>query len=232
MNRHSQQRIGTVILGQTHRNGRRYTEFVMLRAAPIWLVVSLPLVAQPPKPTDYATRTKLSGIELGARYLPHGLPSDAAVYAPKKFLIVDVGVFPQTKNGLTISKSQFTLSVDGKVMLTAQTPGAASSRESLSASRDSSSSDSAVQLGGPPIPTPSSNKARELESMPRRPISLDTEQPPTSAPTIKAALPEGSTNKPVSGYLFFRFDGDPKSIRSLELTYTAPSGAKTKIRIL
>ena len=68
--------------------------------------------------------------------------------------------------------------------------------------------------------------------MPRRPISLDAEQPTTSAPTKKTALPEGFTNKPVSGYLFFRFDGDPKSIRSLELTYTAPSGAKTKIRIL
>jgi hypothetical protein len=204
----------------------------MLRAAPIWLLVSLPLVAQPPKPTDYAARTRLPGIELGAKYLSHGLPSGAAVYAPGNFLIVDVGVFPQAKNGLTISKSQFTLSVNGKDMLTAQTPGAASSSASLSAARNSSSSDSAVQLGGPPITTPSGNKTRELESMPRRPISLDSEQPPNSAPSRKAALPEGSTNKAVGGYLFFRFDGDPKSIRSLELTYTAASGAKTKIRIL
>ena len=151
----------------------------MLRAAPICLVMSLPLVAQTPKPTDYAAHTRLPGIEIGAKYLPHGLPSDAPVYAPKNFLVVDVGVFPQAKNGLTISKNQFTLSVDGK-MIAAQTPGAGSSRASLNST--SSDSDSAVQLGGPPIPVPSSNKARELESsMPRRPISLDTEESATSA---------------------------------------------------
>ena len=52
VNKQSQQRIGTVILGQTYRDGRRYTESVMLRAVPIFLVVSLPLAAQPPKPTE------------------------------------------------------------------------------------------------------------------------------------------------------------------------------------
>jgi len=203
---------------------------VAIRAVVLWPTLALLLAGQTPKPADYGARIKAAGIEIGAKYLPHGLPSDAPVYAPKNFLVVDVGVFPQAKNGLTISKSQFTLSVDGK-MLAAQTPGAGSSRASLNST--SNDSDSAVQLGGPPIPVPSSNKARELESsMPRRPISLDTEESATSARSRKVALPEGSTNKPVSGYLFFRFDGDPNSIRSLELTYTGAGGAKTKIRIL
>ncbi len=164
--------------------------------------------------------------------MPQGVPSGSGIYLDRKFLVIDVGVFPEAKNGLTISKNQFALSVDGKVTLSAQTPGAGSSSGSLRAARDSSSSDSAVQLGGPPIPLPSGNKTQELESsMPRRPISLDPEQSSTSAPVRKAALPDGFTSKPVSGYLFFRFDGDPKSIRSLELNYTGAGGAKAKIRI-
>jgi len=206
---------------------------VAIRAVLLSPALALLLAGQTPKPADYGARVKAAGVELAAKFLPHGLPSGAAVYAGKNFLVVDIGVFPEAKSGLTVSKSQFTLSVDGKDMLAAQTPGATSSSGSLTASRGSSDPDSAVQLGGPPIPTPSSNQARELESsMPRRPISLDPEQSATSAPSKKAALPEGFTNKPVSGYLFFRFDGDPKSIRSLELTYTAAGGAKTKIRIL
>lgn len=212
---------------------QRYTEFVRIRTVFFWLVLSLPLVPQPPKTTDYASRTRLAGIEIGARYLPQGVPSGSGIYPDRKFLVIDVGVFPQARKSLNISKSQFTLSVDEKITLSAQTPGAGSSSGSLTASRDSSSSDSAVQLGGPPIPVPSGNNSRELESrMPRRPISLDPEQSSTSASARKAALPEGFTSQAVSGYLFYRFDGDPKSIRSLELTYTGAGGAKAKIRIL
>ena len=65
--------------------------------------------------------------------------------------------------------------------------------------------------------------------MPRRPISLDP-QPP--ARTGKSALPEGVTEKPVSGYLFFRFDGNPKAIRSLDLVYDGGGRLKTRIPIL
>jgi hypothetical protein len=205
---------------------------VPIRAVPFWLVVSVTLLAQAPKATDYAARTRLAGIEIGAKYLPQGVPRGSGIYLDRKYLVIDVGVFPEARKSLRVSKNQFTLSVDGKVALSAQTPGAGSSSGSLTASRDSSSSDSAVQLGGPPIPVPSSNKTQELESsMPRRPISLDPEESSASPPARKAALPESLTGKPVSGYLFFRFDGDPKSIRSLELTYTGPGGAKAKIRI-
>jgi len=205
---------------------------VPIRAVPFWLAVSVTLLAQTPKATDYASRTRLPEIEIGAKFLPQGVPKGSGIYLDRKFLVIDVGVFPEASKRLTISKNQFTLSVDGKVTLSAQSPGAGSSSGSLTASRDSSSSDSAVQLGGPPIPLPSGNKTQELESsMPRRPISLDPEESSTSAPPRKAALAEGLTAKPVSGYLFFRFDGDPKSIRSLELTYTGAGGAKAKIRI-
>ena len=202
-----------------------------IRAIPFWLALSLLVAGQTPKAADYAAHARVPGIEIGAKYLPHGLPSDAGFHGGQDLLVIDVAIFPETKNGLTISKNQFTLSVDGK-LIAAQTPGVTTASGSLTAARSSQSADSAIELGGPPIRTPSSSKARELESMPRRPIALDSEQPPTAAPARKAALPEGLTNKPVSGYLFFRFDGNPKSIHSLELTYTGPGGVKTKLRIL
>ena len=206
-----------------------------VRVIRFWLLASLPLLAQTPKITDYAARNKVAGVEIGARYLPQGLPSSAGVHAGKNFLVVDVGIFPDFKSGLTISKSQFTVIVDGKSSLAAQSPVAASpGGSSLADAREPASNDGAVQLGGPPVPTPHGSKTQELESsMPRHPISLDEPAPSSSlAPARKAALPEGLITKPVSGYLFFRFGGDPKSVHSLELNYQGAGGAQIKIRIL
>ncbi len=188
-------------------------------------------MAQPlPKTTDFLAHGKLPGIEIGARYLPNGLPSDAAVRAGKDFLVVDVGIFPETRGGISVSKSQFTLSVDGKTMLAARSPVANSSNGPAVAAREPH--DGSVELGGPPITGHPGGK--ELESMPRRPISLDP-QPDAGQSTARAgkvALPEGPTNKPVSGYLFFRFEGNPKAIRSLDLVYDGGGRAKTRIPIL
>jgi hypothetical protein len=200
--------------------------------------VSLSLAAQPlPKTADFPAHGKLPGIEIGARYLAHGLPSDAAVRASKDFLVVDVGIFPETRSGVSVSKSQFTLSVDGKTMLAARSPVASSSSSAAVAARDSSSHDSSsgggsVELGGPPITGHPGGK--ELESLPRRPISLDPQSDASQSPARagKAALPEGLANKPVSGYLFFRFDGNPQAIRSLDLIYDGGGRAKTRIPIL
>ena len=204
----------------------------------VWAIASLSLAAQPlPKTTDFPAHGKLPGIEIGARFLPNGLPSDAAVRAGKDFLVVDVGIFPETRGGVSVSKSQFTLSVDGKTMLAARSPLANSSngpavvaRDSLS--HDSSSHGGSVELGGPPITGHPGGK--ELESMPRRPISLDPQPDAgqSAARAGKVALPEGPTNKPVSGYLFFRFEGNPKAIRSLDLVYDGGGRAKTRIPIL
>lgn len=187
----------------------------------------LSLAAQPPKAADYPAHARLSGIEIGARYLPHGLPSGPGVHAAKDLLVVDVGIFPEARSGVNVSKSQFTLSVDDKITLAAQTVGSAVG--SVVAAREPSSRDGTVQLGGPPLAQPPGARQEVESAMPRRPISLDPESSVSQA--RKPALAEGFTSKPVSGYLFFRFDGDPKSIRSLELIYDG-RGTKTKIRIL
>jgi len=168
-------------------------------------------------------------VELGAKYLAHGMPPGADIQVAKDFVVVDVGLVPETKAGIAVSKSQFTLSINGKTLVTAQSPGSGSAAGSIAASRDASSRTGSVELGGPPIQDHRSSN-RELESMPRRPISL--ESPEASGPSRKGALPEGLTTKPVSGYLFFRFDGDVKAIRSLELLYDSGSGSKARIRIL
>jgi len=154
------------------------------------------------------------------------------VRAGKDFLVVDVGIFPETRGGVSVSKSQFTLSVDGKTMLAARSPVADSSNGPAVALHDSSSHGGSVELGGPPITGHPGGK--ELESMPRRPISLDPQPDAgqSAARAGKVALPEGPTNKPVSGYLFFRFEGNPKAIRSLHLVYDGGGRAKTRIPIL
>ena len=204
----------------------------MLRCRVVFgLLVCLAAGAQPlPKLGEYPAHARAGAAEIGAKYLPGGLPFAPSGDASKNFLVVDVAVFPAAKMGLAISKAQFTLAVNDKLVLSAQTHGAGTTAGSLIAT-DSSTKSGAVELGGPPI-THVATKQPVEAAMPRRPIALDPEpdEPSATTPARKAALPEGFTDKPVTGYLYFRFDGDRKSIHSLELTYGVGAN-KTRLRI-
>jgi len=195
------------------------------RVALVCAVLAAPAVAQPlaPQPTDYPAHAKAQGFELAARFLPHGLPPGAAISAGKDFLVVEVGVFPESKSPFIVSRNRFTLNVDGKELAAvrpaadAVPPGDASARNSN------------LQLGGAPQFERSRNTP-ESGSIPRRPVSVRPDSS-TSPEQPKTELPEGAIVKPVSGYLFFRFAGDANAIRSVELVYSG-SGAKLKVRIL
>jgi hypothetical protein len=191
--------------------------------------LSAPAAAQlAPKATDYPAHAKARDIELGARYLPHGLPPGAAVSAGKDFLVVEVGVFPDSKSPVTLSKTQFTLNVDGKELPAVPPPDSPSA--SVTPAHDSDTRNKSAQLGGAPQ-FERARSSQEAETLPRRPISLRSDPATASDSARKTALPEGLTSKPVSGYLFFHFLGDPNSVRSVELVYTS-SGTKTRVRVL
>lgn len=212
------------------------------RVVSILLLVSLELPAQQSaqrsKASDYARHYRLPAAEIGAEYLPRGVPGGKAASAGKGYLVA-VGVFPSTKAGITISRSQFSLHVDGeKAVLRAQPPGTspALKESSVDARPNSSAQSGSVQLGGPPITGRSaSNNTDSQLQMPRSPIPLDSNQNSEAGRSdqSKSPLAEGPTTKPVQGYLLFRFDGDPKSIRSLELVYdTGGNGPKARIKLI
>jgi hypothetical protein len=57
---------------------------------------------------------------------------------------------------------------------------------------------------------------------------MEQEQPASAEDVItQKALAEGPAEKPVSGYVYFRYRGKIKSIKSLELIYESKSGPVT-----
>jgi hypothetical protein len=198
---------------------------VAIRAALLALVLCFALAAQRPrtrsKAGDYPAHSKLANVEIGAEFLPGGIPGGKGGLG-SDYLVVEVGVFPAGKS-VSISKSQFTLRVDGsKSALTALSPGSASVAGVQSGSKDGS-----IVLGGPPLKSRFPEDNRDSSGMPRRPIALESE--PSGGSESGAGFPEGSLSKPTAAYLLFHFDGNAKSIRSLELDY---DNGKLKLRLL
>ncbi len=217
------------------------------RAGLLLLVLSLALVSDdaPPrsKPSDYAAHVKISNLEIGAEYLMHSIPVEKGAYVAKEYLVIDVAVFPSTKDGVTVSNRQFTLRVDGNTkVLTAQAPGMVAAalkypdwepRPNLTAQAGP------VVYGAPPLVGRFPGDPRDRSTQPRGPgpqVQLGPEreqQDSIDMAIVKAALPEGPTGKTVKGCVFFRFEGNAKSIRTLELTYDCGSGAPpAKIKLL
>ena len=197
---------------------------VAIRAVIIVLAVCLDLAAQRPrtrsKAADYPAHSKLSNVEIGAEFLPGGIPGGKGGFG-SDYLVVEIGIYPAGKK-VSVSKSQFTLHVDGsKTALTALSAGTASV-----AGVNSGSKDGSIVLGGPPLQSHFPQESRESSTMPRRPIALESNQ---AGGNSGAGFPEGALSKPVAAYLLFHFDGNRRAIRSLELDY---DNGKLKLRLL
>jgi hypothetical protein len=96
-----------------------------------WIVIAaaalLPVLyaqdAPRSKASDYLTHVAISGMEIGAEYLVHSIPSEKGDYFAKEYLVVEVAVFPAAKDSLKISNGHFTLRINKKATLTAQSAG-------------------------------------------------------------------------------------------------------------
>jgi len=62
-------------------------------------------------------------MEIGAEYLVHSIPAEKGDYFAKEYLVVEVAIFPVTKNSLKISSGHFTLGINRKSTLSAQSAG-------------------------------------------------------------------------------------------------------------
>lgn len=168
--------------------------------------------AERTKASDYPAHTSIQGLEIGAEYLVHSIPGDNGYYYADDYLVVEVGVFPSSGEGVRIASRQFSLSLNhGKRLDASDAPGMVAASINPRA---------AGGFGG-------------QQGQNQQPDSSGAQNgpPKTIYQTVAlAALPEGSTEKPVKGCLFFRFGGRMKSIRSLELIYD-PGEGKPKATI-
>ena len=228
-----------------------YTQFVLCRVALLtsWLGLLHAQGTTPKaKPGDYPVHAQLPGMNIAAEYLVHSVPVNGGALDAKDYLVFEVAIYPESGGTPLLSSGDFTLRINNrKTVLFAQTPGMVAAsikypdwevRPTLEATAGVGNMD--VILGRPPVtsrfpgdPRPDQNR------LPRQPRVPDQTRPegqeqaarePVDVSIGRMALPEGAPHGPVSGYLFFAFQGKTKSIRSLELLYASGDRA-TAIRI-
>ena len=182
-------------------------------------------------------------MEIGAEYLVHSIPGERGDYFAKEYLVVEVAVFPASKEGLKISSGHFTLRINKKSVLSAQSAGmvAAALKYQDWEQRPQVTAEAGPLIYGAP-------QAGRFPGDPTQPSPLPTPRVPDQTDSAnvakqpdlpiddaisRAALPEGVIAERVKGCLFFRFEGKLKSVKSLELIYDAgPGSPPTTIQLL
>lgn len=197
------------------------------------------------KAADYPVRATAGTTAIGAEYLVHSIPSGTQTFIASDYLVVEVAVFPALGEPIEIGTGTFTLRLNGKKeAISSEAPGfvAASVKypdweQRKNVEVQGGIGDAGVTIGRPPVvgrfpgdPTPQQSR---LPGAPKAPAPDDRngieQEAPARAEDVLAqkALPEGPAEKPVSGYVYFRYRGKTKSIKSLELIYNGKSGPVT-----
>ena len=214
------------------------------------VIASLPLLfalqaqdAARTKASDYPAHITVATGDIGAEYLVHSIPGPKGGYFAKEYLVVEVAIFPAAGQALKISSAHFTLRINNKSILTAQSSGsvaAAIKYPDWEQRRNLSAQAGPLIFGAPPAVGRFPGDPTQQRPLPTPvPDQTDTsgvdKEPnvPIEDAVARAALPEGPTVTAVRGCLFFRFEGKLKSIKSLDLVYDAGGSApQVKIPLL
>lgn len=220
-----------------------------MRAAFCLLVACAVVAAQEKEPrskaADYRAHAHVANAEIGAEYLVHSIPAASGSYLAKEYLVIDVGVFPNSIDGVMVSSGQFTLRINhGKTVLYAQSPGMVAGslkypdwEQRPTVMAGAGVGDGTIVFGPPRVgrfPGDPNSPQSPIPPVPRAPQDNTVEQAPqmpVEEAIGRAALQEGQADRPVKGCLFFPFQGKTKSIRSLELEYEAAGGVKAKLAL-
>jgi hypothetical protein len=168
---------------------------------------------------EYPVQGKGKDIEVGADYTVRTFLADGHSFSIEDYLLVEVGVFPAGESNVHLQR--FTLRVNGKNLLTPQTPGMVAASVKYP---DWTTKPNLQVAAGPVIFGRPQAAGRfpgdRREEIPRRdPVAGESKTDPIDYTDViaKGSLPEGRTNRPVAGYVFFAFDGKLKSIKSVDL---------------
>jgi hypothetical protein len=181
-----------------------------------------------PNPADYDVHAYAGPFDIGAEYMVHSFSAGEAMYLAEHYLVVEVAFYPPLKDDVvTIDLAKFKLRLNHRTALSADPPSqaAASLRPSMFDYQQPrlSGGIGAGPIGvgmGQPGPVPGSPMPRQ----PRTPEAAPPggiERTPVSPEEVllNTALPAGSHKGPVSGFVYFRFEGKLKSVKNVELIY-------------
>lgn len=187
--------------------------------ASLCLAASLMAIEPRKSPADYPAQGKGNDIEVGAEYTVRSFLADGHSLTIEDYLMVEVGVYPAAET--MVSTERFTLRINGKDTLVAQTPGIVAASLKYP---DWNQKPRVIASAGPVIFGRPQAQQRfpgdpRQTPQPRQPVPAENQTNPIDYPDLltRTALPEGRTRKPVDGYIFFAYDGKLKAIKSVEL---------------
>jgi len=186
-----------------------------------------------PKADDYDVHTRVGAISVGAEYMVHSFSGEDQTFLADDYLVVEVALFPPKGDTVKISSGEFTLGVDGRRPLTTVAPQAVVSsmqrrqwQQTRGVQAVGGVGDQVVIVGGPPRQNPPYGQEPRTTPRPPRvpPPDNPSGLPPAEKVTaeelvVKTALPDGDFAGPVSGFLYFPFNGKASKIKSVELHY-------------
>ena len=186
------------------------------------------------KAADYDAHAKLGDVEIGAEFMVRSFARGEAMYIARDYITVEVALYAPKDKPLDIGYLDFQLSINGKkqtltpqnpqtVAMTLSHPDWQQDRPGVEAS--AGAGNTRVTLGGPPhtpLPTgdPPGTYPQTAPKIPR-PDPPGGVEPQSRASAsqiaVECALPDGSQRAPVSGFLYFVYSGNTKSIQQVVL---------------
>jgi hypothetical protein len=201
---------------------------LLLIAASAWAQGTVPKKSA----DEYPVQAKSGLNEIGAEYMVHSFSSGEQMFIAENFLVVEVAFFPPKGESVQVETSKFALRVNGKKALPVQNPAmvaAALRHRDMQSQRGPLGGIGLggvnVGMGGPRTqsPFPGGPDPNRLPTPPRAP---DGDSNTPTKDTVKAdelllktALPEGAHKGPVSGFVYFAWQGKASTIKSIDLMY-------------
>jgi hypothetical protein len=187
----------------------------------------------PPKASasEYPITGHWASLDLGADYLVHSFGTGEQMYMAENFLVVEIALFPEKGESVTVGYGPFQLRINGKKTLLAPlAPAFAASNLNRRDPYQSGGPMGGISLGGIGIGTPTQRgpdgpggpQDRRLPTPPRTSGMDDSDMKPVVRAEdilMRTALPAGTFKGPVSGFLYFPYPGKASSVKTAELWF-------------
>jgi hypothetical protein len=188
------------------------------------------------KAADYPAHASLKSLALGADFMVHTFSGRGKTFLTEDHLVVEVAVYPSTGVRPMVAHSHFVLRINGKGQIMSQPPQFVAAalkypdwHTKPSVVADARVGDSGVIIGREPRAQRFPNDPRPSQErlpMPRAPepadrSGIEKEAVSPAEVCIEQALPEGPAAGPIRGYVYFPFKGKMKSVKKVELLYSA-----------
>ncbi len=192
---------------------------------------------------DYPVQATAGPLQFGADYMVHTYGGQGRNFFTEEYFIVEVAIYSASREPVEVRANHFRMRINGKKQtLLPDSAGLVygairyedwEGRRAVLAT--AGPDDGSIATGPtqrterfPGDPRPGQGRLPAPPKVPKdNPGGVEPAPPLTpAAAAVEGSLPEGTLKLPVSGYLFYRFNG---KVKSVDVIYEGPAGSGTLI---